>query len=66
MVDITKCKGDSCPRKEDCYRFTAEADTWQSWFVVPPFDGDKCDMFWGESSENIINVIENILSENNK
>jgi len=25
MADITKCKGEGCPIKESCYRFTAEA-----------------------------------------
>ena len=45
-MDITKCKGDNCPQKEDCYRFTAKADEHQSWFVETPNKGDKCEYLW--------------------
>lgn len=31
MGDITKCLGDNCPIKESCYRYTSEADEWQSY-----------------------------------
>jgi hypothetical protein len=46
MADITKCKGDGCPIKEKCYRFTAIADEYQSYFGNPPIKDGKCDMYW--------------------
>ena len=46
MADITKCKGTRCPVREDCYRYTAPASEWQSWFAVAPVSDDEkgCDM----------------------
>jgi hypothetical protein len=48
MQDITKCKGDTCPQKETCYRFTSKPDTYrQSYFVKPPFTKKKkCEHYW--------------------
>lgn len=47
MADITKCKGDGCPIKEDCYRFTARGSEWQSYFSVVPYDIRLgCDQYW--------------------
>jgi hypothetical protein len=46
MADITKCKGTGCRVREDCYRYTAPASEWQSWFAVAPVSDDEngCDM----------------------
>lgn len=57
MTDITKCKGVNCPFQEKCYRFTAEADTYQSYFTESPFKDGKCDMYWGEKAEGIWNQL---------
>jgi hypothetical protein len=66
MADITKCKGEGCPIKESCYRFTAQASlVWQSYLLTPPFDGKTCDMYWGKHSESIYNQLKNITDENN-
>ena len=49
MADITMCKGNECPLKFECYRFTAFADDLlQPYFVSIPYDKDKkeCKMFW--------------------
>ena len=32
--------------KESCYRFTAEADTMQSYFIEPPIKDGKCEYYW--------------------
>jgi hypothetical protein len=53
MSDITMCKGTNCPLKEKCFRFTAKADEYQSYFNESPLKDDKCDMYWGEKSEKI-------------
>lgn len=36
-MDITLCRAESCPKKQDCYRYTASPSTFQSYFVFPPF-----------------------------
>lgn len=53
MAGITKCEGTNCPKKEHCYRFTAN-DTmvgnksYQSYFVEVPLDKKgNCNEFWG-------------------
>lgn len=46
MTDITKCSGEGCPLKETCYRFTAKASDWQSWFAEVPYKDGKCEMEW--------------------
>lgn len=41
MVDLCKCKGERCNKKESCYRYTAPADElWQAYFAgTPNVDG---------------------------
>lgn len=45
MTDITKCKGEDCPQKDKCYRFTAPESEMQSYFAESPFNGKRCDYF---------------------
>lgn len=68
MTDITKCTGDNCPHKEGCYRFEAKASLYQSFFVTPPIEDGKCDMYWGDNSEVIFNQLKEIakLEDNGK
>jgi hypothetical protein len=58
-MDITKCLGEKgaidCPYKEKCYRFTAEADDYQSYFMELPLKDGKCDHYWGDNGEDIWN-----------
>lgn len=49
MSDISKCSGEGCPLKEECYRFTAPANEfWQSYFTTVPYDKEKkeCEYLW--------------------
>ena len=45
--DISKCPGNDCPYKEECYRYTVKADRLQSYsdFAALLEDGKKCDYF---------------------
>jgi len=56
MADITKCQGFGCLKKESCYRFTASASTYQSYFCeVPLVEEDKkqtCEYYWEEEKRN--------------
>jgi hypothetical protein len=38
MTDITMCAGGSCPKKQDCYRHTANPSYLQTYFVNAPYD----------------------------
>lgn len=47
MADITMCKGEGCPFKNNCYRYKAKANEYrQSFFVEPPIKNNKCDFYW--------------------
>lgn len=66
MPDITKCNGEGCQIKDKCYRFTSVADSYQSYFVTPPFqieNGEfKCEMFWGKNAEQIFEQLKLITN----
>lgn len=66
-LDITKCTGEGCPIKNQCYRFTAEGNPlYQSWLVEIPGKWHEdilnkevweCNMFWGVELNKTINDI---------
>ena len=61
--DITMCSGEGCPVKEKCYRFTAKPNEYrQSYFVEPPIRDGKCDHYWGERQESILNQLKDITN----
>ena len=47
MADITMCEGLTCPRKEQCYRYTAPKNEYrQSYFFQMPLEKDlSCEHF---------------------
>ena len=54
MADITMCRGDTCPKKEKCYRYTApKSEYWQSMFTVTPYDPEhnKCPYYWSNNGK---------------
>ena len=61
MADITKCSGEGCPLKDMCYRFTATGSDYQSYFTTPPVKDNKCEMFWGQSSEYLMQYLKDIV-----
>ncbi len=63
MADICMCKGTNCPVKENCYRFTAKADEYQSYFVDAPIKDGKCEYYWGENAENIFNELKKTVKD---
>jgi hypothetical protein len=46
MPDISMCKGEDCPLKNECYRYTATPCEYQSYFVDPPYIEDECEFFY--------------------
>lgn len=66
MADITMCLGTNCPLKEKCYRFTAKASEYQSYFMKPPFKDGNCEMYWGENQINIWNQLKKIVKNTEK
>jgi hypothetical protein len=55
MPDITMCPGDGCQKQHMCYRHTAKASDYQSYFMTPPMKEDgECDYFmeiWDKPKE---------------
>jgi hypothetical protein len=54
MSDLMKFKGDNCPLKQQCKRFTAsEGSQWQPYFDIPPYEHDQkdCKHFWSNETE---------------
>jgi len=62
MSDITKCKGQNCPIKQKCKRYTAKS-VWQSYFMESPIKDGRCDMYWGEDAESIFNQLKTITKK---
>lgn len=62
-MDITKCTGIGCDKRDKCNRFTAESGELQSWFANPPIDIEtqECEMFWGCNAERIMNHLKDIV-----
>lgn len=54
MPDIAMCKGDDCPLKENCYRYKATPDYYQSYFLHPPYnkETEECSRFWEMKNKN--------------
>jgi hypothetical protein len=52
MPDISMCAGGNCPKKQDCYRYTAKPSQYmQSYFSEVPYNIEEqnCDYFWDNS-----------------
>lgn len=62
MSDIAKCRGDECPMKESCYRFTAPSSEYQSYFVNTPIKDGKCEMYWGQAQQDMIDILQEIVN----
>ena len=75
MSDITKCYGIDCPVRDKCWRYTASAERYQSYFTENPSDviNDRftCDVYWGEDgrsvwSDNKVKEYDEISDELNR
>lgn len=55
MTDITKCDRAICPLATNCHRFTAPADSRQSYFIWPDDkkDDGNCMEFWDNDPESV-------------
>ena len=55
MPDITMCPGNSCPKKDTCYRHTAKPSMLQSYFTETPFaiiqDNFECEYYWDDGAK---------------
>lgn len=62
MSDITKCKGEGCSMKETCHRFTDPASEYQSYFTESPIKDGKCEMYWGQAQQDMIDILQEIVN----
>jgi uncharacterized protein YcgL (UPF0745 family) len=52
MADITMCEGLTCPRKEQCYRYTASKNDYrQAYFFQMPLEKDNSCEYFTDNSE---------------
>lgn len=62
MPDITMCAGFNCPKRENCYRFTATPNPYhQSYFSDAPWTGTTCPEFWDNSDMKGVKDVEDDL-----
>jgi hypothetical protein len=69
MADITKCSGEGCLLKDNCYRFTAESsDCLQSYLAEVPYDKElnTCSLLWSDKSEQILDQLKSIMNPKTK
>jgi hypothetical protein len=46
MPDITKCDGNNCELRNECWRFVSADSMRQAYFIEPPInDNGECDYF---------------------
>lgn len=45
MPDITMCEGKGCQKKMSCYRYSADASNFQSYFKETPIKDNKCEYY---------------------
>ena len=63
----TLCKGNNCPMKEQCKRYTSPADATNQWyFTESPIKDGKCDMFWGDKADEIMEQLKSIMQVEKK
>jgi hypothetical protein len=45
--DLTMCPGTGCPKRETCYRATAQPSPhWQTWMHPPRLPDGSCEYYW--------------------
>jgi hypothetical protein len=65
-MDITMCLGRGCPIKKACYRYTEKPDQLQSYFVTAPFQGDRCESYWGQGNKWVYTLLEEATKESKR
>jgi hypothetical protein len=62
-MDITLCNGNNCPMKKQCKRYTYKPDfpMYQSYFTESPIKDGKCEMFWGDKADEIMEQLKSIM-----
>lgn len=55
-MDISKCNGEKCDKKENCYRFTCPANEYrQSYFGSSPMSiNGECEFYWEVIAKAVI------------
>jgi hypothetical protein len=61
MADITMCNGANCDLKLTCYRYLAKPSELQSYFLTPPYQDGKCEMYWGEAAQSVYDQLKDIM-----
>ena len=58
MSDITMCEGINCPIREKCYRFRANTNLVQHFFLKTPYEYSHCEKFISYEDELVFDQIK--------
>lgn len=59
MVDIAKCPGEGCSKRNECYRHRAYPDSqWQSYMTTPEKKGEECEMFMPIEGRRVMSIMD--------
>jgi len=48
--------------KETCHRFTDPDTEYQSYFTESPIIDGKCSMYWGQTQQSIMDVLQDMIN----
>ena len=68
MEDLTKCTGEGCLLRYECYRFTEiDYHKEEMFFVKPPFSHktETCKYIWNDNAEDLWNGINRLSKPTN-
>lgn len=61
MADISACANLSCPKSNNCYRFTCRKDDYQSYSDFKYVNGN-CDYFWDNGNTKMVAINDATMS----
>lgn len=54
MPDISKCEGENCRLKENCWRYKAPDSLRQTYFMEIPYKDGKCEYYWPINKDEVV------------
>lgn len=63
MADIAQCQFNVCPKSNQCYRFLAKPDKYQTYMLFQNICNEKNDYEWFWQNRNKQNENENEITE---
>jgi len=58
MPDITMCQGRDCPKREECYRYTAKPDPLRQSYAAFDMEEGECEYFYARVGDKLDEEVE--------